>query len=293
MKLQSSFLFHATKMFSIKADNIFDVIKPIHYCSQLMGLTSFTIRKDDHQSYEGFVSLFNVMCIIISSCWIVFIVSWYILVETVWDFNQQYLSQFLESCTLVVLCFAMFITMFGNWWFLLVKNKLVNMFELIENVDLILLELGSRVNHDKHKKILVSVLLYMNISNVFGVLLTHITGSITNFYKVSVFSSMADFMGFVSFSLLTSQFIFSMWTIKIRYQHINEILKKNISNKVVKSQIPTLTNGNLRQLSIMHDKLLEISGLLSFCYGSPVSTIQVYTQSNFSFLTIYYRSCSL
>lgn len=39
--------FPSINMLSLKADSVYDVVKPLHICSQLIDLTSFSIVKSD------------------------------------------------------------------------------------------------------------------------------------------------------------------------------------------------------------------------------------------------------
>lgn len=262
-------------MFSISAENIYDVIKPIHAYSQFIGLTAFTIRKNKSQKYEGFVTLLNVLCIIISSCWSLTIIFRLIFYETIWVLNQEYLSKFFENGSRIVLSFFMAIILFACWWLFLIKDKFVILLELIFDIDQSLMELGSPVNHLKQKKFLIFFLIFTRIMHISEAVGTFFMSKITKFYNVSFYSLMGNLIGSECFAMLFSQFIFLIWTLKIRYQHINNFLKK-INSEEHRSHFENsskIKKENLKTLQILHNKLIDVADMISFCYGVPVSKI--------------------
>lgn len=121
-------------------------------------------------------------------------------------------------------------------------------------------------------------MVFLVAAKVLHVLETGVTllvSKITKFYNVTIYSEIGKFIGSESFTMLSMQFIFLMWAIRIRYQHINNILQKvyvqNRSN--LEKFSPKLTIESIKKLSILHDKLIDISDMTSFCYGVPVSDL--------------------
>lgn len=259
-------------MFSLKAANIYDVVKPIHVCSQLVGLTSFEIRKDNRQRYKSFVTFYNVLCIVASSSWSVFIITRLTFYERIWILDREYLSEFFENCSRIVLFVFMTIIMFVSWWLLLIKDKFVTMLKLIKDVDDTLVILDTPVNHRKQKTISIlflAVAKLANISEIFGIISM---SKVTTFYNNSIYSLIGNLIGSESFVLMSTQFIFLMWAIKIRYAHVNDILRRFYSQKRSNLETsPKINAESFQKLSILHDSLTDLANMTSFCYGVPVS----------------------
>lgn len=258
-------------MLSIKAANIYDVIKPIHVCSQLLGLTLFSIKKVG-ENYKVAATFYHVLCIIIISFGIIVTVTWYNCFANVWNFNQDYMSKYFKDSSRLVLSCYLIMMMIVNWWLFLIKDKLMKLLALINDVDQSLMLMESSVNYKRHKKLLLAALIFMQTSIVLRTWLTLLMANATGFYRVSMFMMTVDFLSLESFSLLSLQFVCFIWTVKIRYQHINEILEKFYFNKASNIKVSLkLKPENLRKLSTLHNKLLDIASLISLCYGAPVS----------------------
>lgn len=99
-------------MYSLKAESECDVVASIHSCSQIIGLTSFSIKEDNHRIYAGFVSFYNVLCIIISTTWSFYVSFKYLIAMEVWEFNCEYMSECLNIITLITLSSAIAVVIF-------------------------------------------------------------------------------------------------------------------------------------------------------------------------------------
>jgi hypothetical protein len=72
---------------------------------------------------------------------------------------------------------------------------------------------------------------------------------------------------------LCSQFMFFMWTVEIRYRHVNRVLKKSFNfDELIGEQASKPKTKILTTIAILYDKILKISERLSQCYGTPVRT---------------------
>lgn len=257
-------------MLSTKASNIYDVIRPIHFCSQLIGLTSFSIKKDSLQLYQGSVTLFNVLCLIISTAWSIFTFTRLVSFNAV--LHRKYMSEFFETCLVIVICFNIVIMAFIVWWLFLIKEKLIALLQSIHDVDEALAELKVPINHWKHKKFIIACLIASKILNFSGGVSTFLMSKYTNFYKLTFIMSLADFIGNEYYSIFCSQAIFFLWAVRIRYQSINQYLMKAYMRKVKNGNKFSVKDAeDLKTVARLHDKLVDIAQDLSFCYGVPVS----------------------
>lgn len=264
--------------------NIYDVIKPVHFFSKLIGLTSFAIRKDNRQGYQAVFAVYSVLLTVISSSWNIYFISQYVLSEVVWDISREYLSELFETCSLLILISLLSYIVLTNFWFLFVKDKVMQLLNLLHEVDQMLFEFDITINHRKHQKFLIYILIFIKVCNVSGTLMSIITSTVSGAFKVSYISSFADFLGFESFSMLTLQFVLIMWAVFNRYQLANRFLMKIYSQKISEVEIISRVKvETINKISILHDKLVDVTKLLSFCYGVPVS--EFYLSSHY--LLIY------
>lgn len=272
-------------MFSVKADSFTDVIKPLHFLSQIFGLTSFTIIKNKEQKYHVVITIFNVMCIFLLNCWSVIIILRLTFYETIWDLNCGYLPKFLENNSRMILVALTLIITFSCWWHFIMKEKFVVLLELMKEVDLLLIELDSPINHLKQKTFLIPFLVCIKILHFAEAGGAILMSEETSFFKVSFFSIMGDFIGSECYVMLGSQFMFLMWAIKCRYQQTNNYLKKIHFEKL--SNNFELKAENLKKLSILHDKLIDIADIASLCYGIPVRVIFILLKANNTFVFVF------
>lgn len=252
-------------MLATRAVNIYGVISPIHSCSKVIGLTSFSIRKDNHQNYEGFVSFYNVLCIIIATTWSFFVVAKYVFAAEMWEMNREYLSTFLEGCTTIVVSSDIVISIFVNWWLFLMRDKLIAILDLIREIDEGLMKLNVPVDHAKHRKLSIIYLTALKTSNVLAVLTLYCASRLGNVFKTSVLLICADYYSTEFFTTLYSQFILFMLMVKIRYQHINDYLLSNLRQR------KGLKITDVNKVAMLHNKLVDLVEQLSFCYAVPVS----------------------
>lgn len=276
-----------------KTLNIYDVVGPIHFCSKVIGLTSFSIRTDNHRNYEGFVSFSNVLCIIIATTWSFFVVAKYLFATEMWAMNREYLSTFYESCTTVVVSTDVIISIFVNWWLFSVRDRLISALDLIKEIDESLMRLDVPVNHPKHRRILIIIMTVLNAVNVCAAALLYCTTLLGDVLRSSTLLVVADFLSCEFFTMLCTQFVLFMLVVKIRYQHINEYLLRHLRKKskaIGEGSVTSYDVHSLSKIAILHNKLVDLVEHLSYCYAVPVSAPTVVKTLNKT--SMFVRLCS-
>lgn len=269
---------------SIKAKNIYDVINPIHSFSRIIGLTSFSIKKDNHENYGGFVSFYDVLCLIISSTWYVFTVMWYLFSKQLWDLKHEYLSKLFENSSLVLVCLQITSFVLINVGFFVLKEKFVIILNLMKDIDEVLLDMNASIDHERHKRFTMNFLIAATTVNFIGGIISLITAKITGAYEWSMLMAFGDFSSTQVFIMLCSQIIFFIWAVKIRYQSINSILVENFAFKTLKSEKSILRESKvLTKCAVLHDNLVEVSERLSYCFGLPVRKLKKKFINSFSY----------
>jgi hypothetical protein len=258
-------------MVSDKTKVIYDVINPIHSFSRTIGLTSFSIKRDKHKNYKGFVSFNDVLCFMISSLFAVFILVRNFSTSEIYQLNHAFLTTHFEKCSVVVACFQIIILLATNLRFVLIKDKLVNVIRMIADVDEVLMNMNCPVDHAKHLKFTKLFLILMCFLNMFGAFVSFVIGEVTGAYQTSFLMLFGELISTQTLMLLCTQFIFFMWSIKKRNFHVNQILRKNFDlfheinrkSHVTKSDV-------VARLAVLQEKIVRISEDISWCYGTPV-----------------------
>lgn len=267
----------------MKATSIYEVIRPIHLCSQIIGLTSFSIKRDSNRNYEGFISIYNWFCIITFTFWHAANIFRLNLDELIWEINDRdFMSKWFEDSMKILITINCLVWIFTVWWFLAMKSKLTVVINWIEEVDKALSSLNIPVNHGRHRKLLIIFLTVAQALNVCSTLFSFAVANLTKVYEPDIYSDIAQFIAFELIILLFSQIISFMWTVCIRSQQINSFLNSVYMAKLSSiEKFPVQESEALKILPIIHDKLVDIAERLSFCYGVPVRLIESLNSVNF------------
>lgn len=248
-------------MFSFEAENIFHVLKPIHFCSKVTGLTSFSIKKDCNHRYRSFVSLYNVFCVFAMAFLNVFGISSLFAANSNFALDPVMLTSFFERCLLIVVCFDFVIIIGINWWFLLVQDKVVELLDEIRLVDEALMETNIHINHSLHRKIVLCTLIASKLANISGSTIAFINAQFTNIYTTNLTLSIIDYVGKDYVIMFCLQCMFLLLGIRLRYQKINFALKQLQSRKLQSF------DGNCQRLADVHDKLVDSTLLTNFRFA--------------------------
>lgn len=253
------------RMSVLKVGNVLSVMKPLQFLSQMFGLTSFSIQSDKTHGYRCNVSTFNVVILVLSTCWYIHGIYFVTAAKEFYETDgDNGLSRFIGSCVSVILDANCVTMIFSIWWFFIIKSKFVPIFNGFDEVDDVLKSLGSQVDHAKHRRYLCYTLAFLNIFLTTVTISAYLSAYFNNFYKPSIFTSIAEFIAFQYIYLLLVHFNFFMLSVRGRYQHINGLLKNAAKNENIDIEF-------YQKLAILHDKLVDISEKVNFCFGIPVS----------------------
>lgn len=259
-------------MFSNKAKVIYDVVNPIHSFSRIFGLTSFSIKKDNHKNYYGFVTFYDAFWLIISSLWSFFVVFWFVFQNKLFELNHEFLTKLFGKCFGVVAFSEVTIFLVTNWRFVFIKNEIINILKLIDEVDEELTTMNARVDLTSHQRFLKLFLILVTFFNMLGAFTSFITANLTGAYNPSIIVTLFDFFIIQLFVLLCSQFGFFMWSVKVRYFHVNRILEEKFCLTTVQNgKSLQMKSKTVTSIAILHEKIVRISECLSDCYGNSVN----------------------
>lgn len=255
-------------MFSFKADDIYSVAKPFHICSQLIGLTSFSIS-NKNGIYVASVTLCNIVCIMFSSIWSGTIAYRCITdLDAMWRINTNLISEVFEK-SMICVVFAFLITsMISNWWIFAARKNFANILNTLMEVDEEFASMKIHINFRRHKQVIFLFVCCSKVLATFFDLVTFIIGRNTNLFYMSPLFLISVII-FIETNIFTVyQFTFWMWSVKLRYEKINFHLRESF----LFENLHNLLDGNekLNKIAALHDKLVDVTETINSCYGFPV-----------------------
>lgn len=252
---------------SIVAD-VFDVSKPIHFCSKIVGISAFTIKRDGSLGYRSFVSICDVLCLITVTTWNAFHLYRLLVTDSVWLMNPGMLTNFYEKCLVSVIVFDNFLMNGLNLWFFWFRERIVAILEAIRNIDEALEAMNVHIDHSKHRRIILITLILAKSSNFISVVVSYINGHFTNIFRPRILVQLSDVFGLDYCIVYCLQCIFFLLAVRLRYQKVNQLLERLHTKKTKGLET---NDANCQRLAVVHDKLVEVTSSLSICYGIPVS----------------------
>lgn len=258
-------------MFSLQAEDFYDVAKPLHVCSQLLGLTSFSIKKV-RRNFLAYSSNWNIFCITFSTIWSSVLAVWFILnVDELWKTSGIYISKvYLTSMTCII--FVLLLTsVFANWWIFFSQKHFPLMLNLFVEVDDELTKMKFPVDVKRQKLIILWFVTSVYTFIVIAVGLSAIVNKQSDLFDTNFFLLITVTLSLEHSVFIIFQFIYLMSSLKLRYKKINLFLKRIFLN----SPNEDVLGGNekLNLVASIHDKLTDVSESINRCYGVPVSRL--------------------
>lgn len=259
-------------MFSFKADDIYSVAQAFHLGSKSIGLTAFSIERKNGK-FVARRSLWNVMCILISTIWSITAGIFFIkdFGKVTDKFSVVEPNVFEKSVYVVLVGFFMISTL-SNWWIFFSGKQFCKILNLLKEVDDDLEEMKVPVNLRKHKKFVATFVATTITSIVACVFLTYQFDPSSGLFESPIFviTSMCFLIELGIFTFF--HFIFMVWAVRFRYEKINLFLQQNFFNEKIFAQEE---NEKLVRVAELHDKLAEVSECINHCYGISVSSINL------------------
>ena len=251
-------------MFSIKADNIYDIAQPLHYCSRLFGLTSFSIRYED-KSLKASTDMQSVISFLFSFVWSSsYIVLFFMLPRDDLNIYKIWVSEFSEI-GMAFLTFGFIISSnVGIWWTFFAKHHFSKLFNLIVKMDEDLLKIKHSLNFKQHKKIIWVFVTIIKLLLIYPIFSTSFLIRPMNL-SILVCVILTTFLVLMNI-LVIFHFLFWIWAIKIRYVKVNSYLEENFSD----------VTKEMKKLNIsakFHATLVDSSEIINRCYGVPVKNL--------------------
>lgn len=259
-------------MKSSRAFDIFDEITPVHFYSKMIGLTAFSIKQNNNRP-QSFLSLYNVICSLVVFSWNIYALLEFLVFGSAFNFNRKMLTVFFEKSITVLICIDLTLMIGINFWMLFIRDKVVKLLQEIKTVDEVLSDMKFPINHAKHRKIAFVYILSSQCTNVVIQVSVFLSSQFTEVYQSSFFLSAAELFGTNYFIVFCSHCTFLLLSVFARYRQVNSKLRQLCSEEKSSRQnsIEVTKDETWKRLSSVHDKLVDITTRISFCYGIPVS----------------------
>lgn len=254
-------------MFSSEAENVYEVFKSLHFCSGLIGLTSFSILRADGKFVQR-TSLFNIFCLLFASIWNLTMTKIYLNnFDHVHEPSLAASGVYMTSLWVLITSFTA-ITLLVNWWSFFARKYFPDIINILSDVDDELSKVDAAVNLKKHKRMLLIFIFSTKIFLMITAICTHFDIELTS-NKYMVYVLMLGVFTYMELNVfITCHFTFWMWTVMLRYQKINSFLIKSFSNP--DKNIFKRSKNSLDICASLHEKLVDASEIINQCYGIPV-----------------------
>lgn len=254
-------------MYSLEAENIHDVVKPLLLFSRLFAFTSFSINIRNGKFVQH-LSNVNVLCFILSNiCNLFFTVTYLVRFENLYH-ESLLVSEVFDTSMFLAANFFVVTTFIVIWWSILSREYFTNILNSLHEVDETLERIKSSVNFRSHKKVTILFIVSANAFIAFATAMMYLSTQRENGYLIICFYYMATYVYMGINIFVTFHSLFWMWQIKLRYQRINsyliEVFLKS-SEKVVKDG-----NDCLIVAAKLHERLVDASESVNKFYGGPV-----------------------
>lgn len=256
---------------SLKAEHIFDVVRPLHRYSRVWGLTAFGIEENEGKSWKPKLSLWNCVHVILLCAYLVMLCSYFILYfDELIVFEGVKISKVIRIATILstlVYCFAVMAISSVS---LIARKSIVNVINIIADVDKELLRIGLRFNHQKHKSVIILSIISWLLFNLLTIIISFFFIPINFRINLCVYLSLVICVHFLfAFHI---QFFLVILCIKTRFRQLNKFLCANFTTSAVTIYRDDRTKlKNLHLAARLHELLVMASECFNEGFGIAVS----------------------
>lgn len=260
-------------MFGIfDADNIFDVVRPIHRYSRVFGLTAFGIDENKGNEWKARTSVWSVLHVLLLSIYFIRMIVYFLQnFDQLVVFEKIVLSEIIKISTIlttVVYCFASLAIAFTT---LVTKKSIVNAIKIIADVDSELLKFGHRMNHMRHKSFIIFIITIWSFVTICAMIFSYWASKKYLNFTINPFFYFAIVINVNFIFAFNFQTILIVWCVKLRFREINRFL--------CASFIPIIFNNfetihkklNISKAARLHELTILASECVSDGFGVAVS----------------------
>lgn len=253
-------------MCSLNANNFYEVAKPLHICSQLIGLTSFSV-KGINGKFISTSSPRNIATLIFFTAWNIYASTIVIYKGRGLIITHRYISRIFENgINLVMFCFIS-ITIFINLLTAFTKKRFPAILNHFAAVDEQLDKMKITVDFKQHK---ITLLMFVGSVTIFltcFLILSVIISEAADVYHTTLFLTITMCVNIATHVYIIFHFIFLMLAVKLRYRKVNLFFKQMLAKE--SDSIDGVRT--ISEVALVHDQLGDATESINKCYGIPVS----------------------
>lgn len=258
----------------LKAENIFDVVRPLHRYSRAWGLTAFGIEENRGKSWKAKLSVLNCVHVILLCAYLIMLGNHFVLhLDELILMEGLILSNVIKIAIILatlVYCFSVIAISLTS---LIKRKSMVNVINIIADVDKEFLHHGFRFNYPKHKNFIIFAIIswfFFTIATVFAsfFLMSYVNCQINMFLYLSLVTCVHFIFVFYF------QFVLLVWCIKTRFRQLNKFLCTNFTTStmtVYRDDRVKLKNLNLA--ARLHELLVMACECFNEGFGIAVSML--------------------
>lgn len=249
----------------LKAENIYETFAPLHKFSMILGLNSFSIKRDGLGKFSGCLTSWNIGILTIITMWSIIVCINYASGVNLWEISQEYFTELYHDCSLILTILEIFMDIIIKWFTFFKKGTFARILNSIDEFDRELECFGFKINYCKHKRNLIIFLTIPCVLN-FSILLCCVAyNEVSNVHDVSVFAVIHDIVMIQSVGCVVVQFGYFVKCITLRIHMLNKnlmIIQGNLSDHQIK---------DIQHTVALYDKLVSVTDDICSYYGLPVS----------------------
>lgn len=256
----------------LKAEDIFDVVRPLHRYSRVWGLTAFGIEENKGKSWKAKLSLWNCAHVSLLCAYLIMLGNYFVLHYDEWILMEGVIvSNVIKIATILaslVYCFSVIAISLTS---LITRKSIVNVINIIADVDKEFLHHGFQFNHQKHKSFIIFAKISWFFFTIGTVLASYFLMSYVKF-KINLFLYLSLVVCVHFIFAFHFQFALLLWCIKTRFRQLNKFLCANFTTSsltVYRDDQAKLKNLNLA--ARLHELLVMASECFNEGYGIAVS----------------------
>lgn len=254
-----------------RAENIFDVARPLHRISRVFGLTAFAILENEGREWKAKVTFLSFIWVLLLSAYLSTLSIYFIFNFEKLMFVEEILLTKVIRITMILVSEAFLVNaMLIMITVMLARKAIVRAFNIIADFDEEISNLAIYFKYKKQKIFITSIIYGWLSVSIIAMIFSTFMHKIHASFKMDPFL-LVSLCGCINLNYFFEfQFIFMLWNLKIRFKAINNILWKNF-NGSVRFQDDFKKIKILNLIARMHELLVFASEAVSDGFGVAVS----------------------
>jgi hypothetical protein len=257
----------------LRAENIFDVARPLHRISRCFGLTAFAIHKNEGRVWKARITLLNFIGVLVLSAYLLSLSVYFVIhFDKLMFFDELKIkiTKVIRIATILVTVTFILTTAIISVITLITRHSIVRVFNIIAEFDEEILNLGIRHNHKKDKILVISIFAGWTLFSSSAIITSIYLNKLFDGFHVDPILFLSIVFCINSVLLFEFQFISVLVSIKVRFRELNRFLWLNF-NSTSPYQDDRTKIKILNMTARLHEMLVFASEAVNEGFGVAVS----------------------